>query len=132
MSDNRFDRQIRLFGKEGQAKIEAARVAVVGIGGLGSHVVQQLALLGVRHLALIDSQELDETNLNRFIGARFDDPIPGSRKVDIGERMARVGVIARGLAWQSDALSPIAGIEVVRLLKELSYFKDARVLHARP
>ncbi len=88
MSDDRFDRNERLFGKEGQARIRAATVAVVGIGGLGTHVVQQLALLGVGGLALIDSEELDITNKNRYVGVRHDDPVPGSRKVDLGERLA--------------------------------------------
>ena len=64
------------------------KVAVVGIGGLGSHVVQQLALLGVDRLILIDSEELDDTNRNRYIGARHDDPVPGTPKVAIGQRLA--------------------------------------------
>lgn len=83
----RFERQIRLFGKEGQEKIRSAVVTVVGIGGLGTHVVQQLVLLGVGELILIDPQELDESNRNRYIGARHDDPIPGTPKVDIGQRV---------------------------------------------
>jgi hypothetical protein len=85
----RFDRQIALFGEEGQAKIAAARVAVVGAGGLGSHVIQQLALLGVRRFAIIDSEELADTNRNRYVTARFDDPIPGTFKVDIAERLIK-------------------------------------------
>jgi hypothetical protein len=89
ISSDRYDRNILFFGKEGQAKLSASHVAVVGIGGLGTHVVQQLALLGVGHLRLIDKEELDETNLNRYVGARHDDPIPGTLKVAIGERIVR-------------------------------------------
>src|SRR5437588_10553982 len=88
MSD-RFDRNIRFFGTEGQQKLAASRVTVVGIGGLGTHVVQQLALLGVGCLALIDKEELDTTNLNRYVGVRSTDPIPGTLKVDVGARVAR-------------------------------------------
>ena len=88
MSITRFDRNILFFGKEGQERLFAANVAVVGIGGLGSHVVQQLALLGVGRLILIDPEELDETNRNRYIGARHDDPVPGTPKVAIGQRLA--------------------------------------------
>ncbi len=87
--NERFDRNMRFFGKEGQERIAASRVAIVGIGGLGTHVVQQLAFLGVGHLALIDSEELDTTNLNRYVGARHDDLIPGTPKVEIGERLAK-------------------------------------------
>jgi molybdopterin/thiamine biosynthesis adenylyltransferase len=89
MSDSRFDRNIRFFGKEGQEKLAEAHVVIVGVGGLGTHVVQQLALLGVGRLTLIDDEELDVTNRNRYIGVRHDDPIPGTRKVDIGERLAK-------------------------------------------
>ena len=89
MTNERYDRNIRFFGKEGQDRIGASSVAVVGIGGLGTHVVQQLALLGVGHLTLIDKQTLDATNLNRYVGVRNDDPIPGTPKVNIGERIAK-------------------------------------------
>ena len=89
MTNNRFDRQVKFFGQEGQERLAAARIAVVGVGGLGSHVVQQLALLGVRAIAPIDAKELALTNRNRLVGAREDDSIPGTPKVDIAERTAR-------------------------------------------
>jgi hypothetical protein len=89
MTDERFDRNIRFFGKKGQDRLSASHVAVVGIGGLGTHVVQQLALLGVGHLTLIDKEELDKTNTNRYVGVRYDDPIPGTLKVEIGERLVK-------------------------------------------
>lgn len=84
---SRSDRNIRFFGDEGQTKLRAAKVAVVGTGGLGTHVCQQLAYLGVGEIRPIDYEELDVTNLNRYIGAFATDPIPGTRKVDIAERM---------------------------------------------
>lgn len=105
MNNTRFDRNILFFGKEGQKCLSDASVAVVGVGGLGTHVVQQLALLGVGRLVLIDSEELDNTNRNRYVGVRHDDPVPGTPKVAIGERLAleinpqiKVLAIARPLA----------------------------------
>jgi molybdopterin/thiamine biosynthesis adenylyltransferase len=89
MTNDRFDRQVRFFGREGQERLAAARVAIIGVGGLGSHVVQQLALLGVGAIVPVDGQELDLTNRNRLVGASEDDPIPGTRKVDIAERSAK-------------------------------------------
>ena len=89
MSDSRFDRNIRFFGKEGQQRLAETHVVIVGVGGLGTHVVQQLSLLGVGRLTLIDDEEIDVTNRNRYIGVRYDDPIPGTLKVDIGERLAK-------------------------------------------
>jgi hypothetical protein len=83
----RFDRNERFFGAEGQERLRRLHVAVVGVGGLGTHVLQQLAFLGVGRVALIDAEDLDKTNQNRYVTARHDDPIPGSRKVDLGERL---------------------------------------------
>ncbi len=83
----RFDRSIRFFGYEGQQLIQATRVGVVGAGGLGTHVVQHLALLGVGGLVVVDPEELDDTNRNRYVSARHDDPVPGTLKVDIAERL---------------------------------------------
>lgn len=85
----RTDRNIRFFGKEGQDRLRAAKVAVVGAGGLGSHVCQQLAYLGVGEIRPIDYEELDATNLNRYVTAHADDPVPGSRKVDLCERLIK-------------------------------------------
>lgn len=87
MSDTRFDRNIRFFGAEGQAKLGALHVGVVGVGGLGMHVVQQLSLLGIGTLTVIDHEALGETNLNRYVGAFGPDV--GTPKVEIARRLAR-------------------------------------------
>ena len=84
-----YDRNARFFGQSGQDALTAANVAVVGVGGLGTHVVQQLALLGVGRLVLIDSEEVDETNRNRYVGLRHDDLVPGMPKVELGRRLAK-------------------------------------------
>lgn len=89
-TDNRFDRNELLFGKEGQQALRRTRVAIVGVGGLGTHVVQQLALLGIGELTLIDHEELSASNRNRYIGAWHDDPIPGSLKVELGQRLSKL------------------------------------------
>jgi molybdopterin/thiamine biosynthesis adenylyltransferase len=85
----RSDRNIGFFGKKGQDQLRAAKVAVVGGGGLGSHVCQQLAYLGVGEIRPIDYEELDITNLNRYVTAYADDPVPGSKKVDLCERLIK-------------------------------------------
>jgi len=88
MSQHRFARQIALFGELGQERIAKARCVIIGVGGLGTQLIMQLALLGVRHFVLIDNEEVSETNRNRYYGLRHDDPVPGFRKVDLGERIA--------------------------------------------
>ncbi|MBC6611073.1 molybdopterin-synthase adenylyltransferase MoeB [Hymenobacter sp. BT507] len=65
----RYDRHLRLpeIGPEGQQKLKAARVLVVGCGGLGCPVLQYLAAAGVGTLGLLDHDTVDETNLQRQV-----------------------------------------------------------------
>ena len=114
MNTDRFDRNILFFGQKGQDRLAACSVAVVGVGGLGTHVVQQLALLGIGKLALIDKGELKETSRNRYIGARYDDPVPGSPKVYIGERLAREINPQIEVETIHDQLVSQAAFEVIR------------------
>ncbi|WP_405232053.1 HesA/MoeB/ThiF family protein [Lentisalinibacter salinarum] len=86
-TETRYDRQIRFFGTEGQQKLQKTKVALVGVGGVGSAIAQHLALLGVGHVYVIEPEELDESNRNRFIGARDKDPVPGSRKAMLAARL---------------------------------------------
>lgn len=83
--EGRFGRQEQLFGADGQEEISATRVAVVGVGGLGSHLVQQLAYLGVRDFLLVDPDRVEKTNLNRLIGAGPDDVRTGRLKVGVAK-----------------------------------------------
>lgn len=66
---DKYNRNILIegFGEEGQAKLTAAKVLVVGGGGLGSPVLLYLAAAGVGTLGIIDCDEVDETNLQRQI-----------------------------------------------------------------
>ncbi|WP_418126466.1 HesA/MoeB/ThiF family protein [Variovorax sp. 160MFSha2.1] len=83
-ADDRYDRQIRAFGAEGQAALSQLTVAVIGLGGTGSIVVQQLAHLGVGRFVLMDHDVVDVTNLNRLLGATPKDI--GLPKVHVAER----------------------------------------------
>lgn len=85
----RYKRNAGLFGEEGQRKLRGTKVLITGAGGLGSPLAQHVALLGVGQATLVDDEELDETNRNRFVGARHDDPVPGSPKVALAARLIR-------------------------------------------
>lgn len=89
MDSERFDRQILLFGTAGQERIAETRVAIVGLGGLGSHLAQQLAYLGVRSFALIDADHVSRSNLNRLVSATEEDVEPQASKVTVAARMIR-------------------------------------------
>lgn len=64
---NQFSRTELLIGKEGIDKLSKSKVAIFGIGGVGSFVVEALARVGIGHFILIDKDEVDLTNINRQI-----------------------------------------------------------------
>ena len=84
----RLDRLTPVIGLEGDAKLAEARVAIIGISGGGSHVLQQLAHQGVGTILPIDDDVIDETNLGRVVGATHFD-IDRTKKVDLAERVAK-------------------------------------------
>ena len=63
----RYDRQVMIFGKEAQEKLKEAKVAIVGLGGLGSPISIYLTAAGIGQLFLIDEQKPELSNLNRQI-----------------------------------------------------------------
>jgi molybdopterin-synthase adenylyltransferase len=81
-----FDRQVKAFGAEGQLTLGALNVAIVGLGGTGSVVAQQLAHLGISHFMLIDPDTVEATNLNRVVGTHGRDDV-GRAKVDVASEM---------------------------------------------
>ena len=64
---NLFSRTERLLGREAMEKLQNARVAVFGIGGVGGYVVEALARSGVGALDIIDNDQVSLTNRNRQI-----------------------------------------------------------------
>ena len=82
--ENRDNRQILAFGAEGQEKIKRTKAGIVGVGGLGSHLVQQLSYLGVRDFVLVDPDDVSTVNLNRIVCSTPSDV--GVKKVDVARR----------------------------------------------
>ncbi len=64
---NQFSRTELLIGKDGIEKLQKAKVAIFGIGGVGSFVVEGLVRAGVGNFILVDDDEISLTNLNRQI-----------------------------------------------------------------
>lgn len=87
MAKDRYNRQVLFFGEEGQHKISSTRVGIVGLGGLGSHIAQGLAYLGIMEYVLVDDDRVEDTNLNRLVGATPYDTKANSHKVYVAERM---------------------------------------------
>jgi tRNA threonylcarbamoyladenosine dehydratase len=67
--ERRFGGLRRLYGDAGYARLRSLRVAVVGLGGVGSWAVEALARSGVASLTLIDLDHVAESNVNRQVQA---------------------------------------------------------------
>ena len=78
---NQFSRTELLIGKDGEEKLKSAKVAVFGVGGVGSFVVEGLVRAGVGNIVIIDDDKICLTNLNRQIMATRK--TIGKYKVDI-------------------------------------------------
>jgi len=82
-----FDRQVRAFGPDIQRLLGRLNVGVVGCGGTGSAVCEQLLRLGVGKLGVYDGGRFEDSNVNRVYGSTIHDE--GIPKVEIIERLAK-------------------------------------------
>src|SRR5207244_4164085 len=81
-----YDRQVRAFGGGVQGILSNLRVGVVGVGGTGSAVAEQLIRLGTGKLYVFDGDRLDDSNLTRVYESGSDQI--GLKKVRIVEQSA--------------------------------------------
>ncbi len=87
--ERRFGGLSRLFGPEAHVALQHARVAVVGIGGVGSWAAEALARSGVGGLTLIDMDHVAESNVNRQVHALTQ--TLGQAKIEaMGERIGGI------------------------------------------
>lgn len=87
--DTQFSRTELIIGKENVKKLNNAKVAVFGIGGVGSFVVEGLVRAGVGNFILVDKDCVDETNINRQLIATWK--TIGKPKVEVEkERMLEI------------------------------------------
>lgn len=78
---NAFERTALLLGEDGLEKLAKARVAVFGIGGVGSFAAEALCRAGIGHFLLVDSDDVDLSNINRQIHATTK--TVGQKKTDV-------------------------------------------------
>ena len=84
----RFDRLGRLYGDEAAARLARAHVLVLGLGGVGSFVVEALARSGIGNLTLVDFDRVCVTNTNRQLQALSTNV--AKRKADVLAERARL------------------------------------------
>lgn len=113
----RFGGVARLYGEEGAARLRAARVVVVGIGGVGSWAAEALARSAVGGLTLIDLDHVAESNTNRQIHA-LEGEYGKSKVLAMAERIAAINPVCvvtalDAFADAENAATLVAGADLV-------------------
>ncbi len=114
--NDKFARQ-SFLGADSQRTFEDCTVGIIGAGGGGSHIVQQLAHLGFTRYVIYDHDTVEHTNLNRMVGAKESD-VPAERlKINVARRMIqgltkKAEVSAYPQRWQENPY-PLRGCDIV-------------------
>lgn len=117
---NQFSRTELLIGKDGLEKLHKATVAIFGIGGVGSFVVEGLVRAGIQNFILVDKDIVDVTNLNRQIFATTK--TIGRPKVEVArERILEINPASKIEIYQEFFKPDSKEI----LDKEISYIVDS-------
>lgn len=120
--DRRFGGVVRVYGAAAFARFRAARICVIGLGGVGSWAVEALARSGVGHLTLVDLDHIAESNTNRQIHA-LDGNYGKAKTTALAERIHAINpecavttiddfitpdnqaaVLAAGFSWVIDCI----------------------------
>ena len=121
MELSQFSRTELLLGKEGVKKLQNVKVAIFGIGGVGSYTVEALARAGIGHLIIVDYDKYDITNINRQLGATHS--TIGQYKVDVmKKRILDINPNAIVEAYRPDE---IEGGETSVVNSSITYVVDA-------
>ena len=117
---NQFSRTELLIGEDGINKLQNAKVAIFGVGGVGSFVVEGLVRAGVGHFVIVDNDKICLTNLNRQIIATRK--TIGKYKVDVAkERILDINPNATVETYQ-EFYMPNSESNILR--EELNYVVD--------
>ncbi len=99
----RYDRQIMIFGVDGQLKLKKSNVLVVGVGGLGSPIALYLTAAGVGRIVLVDSEDVELSNLNRQI-LHWTEDVGKPKVVSAVDKLRRLNpeVVVEGIKARAD------------------------------
>lgn len=108
--DGIFNRSALALGLDTMRHIMSAQViSIVGVGGLGSVVAEHLIHMGFHHINLIDHDVLEISNLNRVVGATYDEAVNKAQKVDVVKHhLERINPKAKISAFANDIHDPKA------------------------
>ena len=105
------------LGEYSEQTLKELRVGVIGLCGGGSHIVQQLSHVGIGNLLIVDPDRIDLSNLNRLVGATYQDAQAKRLKIEIAERTAKavnpsVNLTARAKPW-SEVIEELRDCDII-------------------
>lgn len=116
MCDDKYNRQ-SFLGADSQEKIKDCTMGIIGLGGGGSHIAQQLAHIGFQKFVIYDPDVLEKSNLNRLVGATTKELADKTPKVLIATKLilglqpkANIQVIQQ--CWQENP-NPLKTCDIV-------------------
>ena len=112
MIPERYARQQVILGQDGQAVLGRKKVLIVGCGGLGGNLLENMLRLGVGSIVAVDPDRFQESNLNRQL--LCTEPLLGASKAEAAAARARAVNPAVAFTALPVAFSPGNGEELVR------------------
>lgn len=127
------DNRQSFLGENSATIFATTVVGIVGLGGGGSHVVQQLAHIGFKRFVIVDPDQVEVSNLNRLVGATVEDAELKTPKVRVASKMILqlqpdAQIAEKQTFWQedSDALLDcdliVGAVDAVTVKSELEQF----------
>ena len=103
----RYVRQ-SFLGPRSEEIFKNCRVCIIGLGGGGSHVVQQLAHIGIGNFLVFDADHVEDSNLNRLVGATQEDVAAKTPKTVVAARLIKginptASIVPIPKKWQESA-----------------------------
>lgn len=116
MGSKRYSRQ-SFLGENSEKIFANCTIGLIGLGGGGMHIVQQLAHVGFKNYILYDFDPIDESNLNRTVGATAKDVTNKTLKTDIAKRIIiglhdDASIYAIPTKWQENPI-PLRDCDII-------------------
>src|SRR5882757_10506339 len=133
--ERRFGGVTRLLGTVAHARLRAARIAVVGVGGVGSWAAEALARSGAERLTLIDLDHVAQSNANRQIQA-LDGEFGKAKVVAMAQRINAINpraqlVLIEEFVNEDNVSSLIRDVDLVLDCVDQVSAKAAMIVHGR-
>jgi pimeloyl-ACP methyl ester carboxylesterase/molybdopterin/thiamine biosynthesis adenylyltransferase len=129
--DQSFSRNLGILTRDEQARLAAARVLIVGTGGIGSNCASILARMGIGGFSLVDPDAFELVNINRQFGAGIS--TVGRDKVDVvGDAIRDINPSARIATWKQPFTPDLAdavfdGVDIC--IDAIDFYRIADHLH---